>query len=351
MNAKQVFTSQYSRFRLNGIVKSTMYGSIFGFLAAVIASALFWFFDVKAFYLSIVIFAAVTAISATLLYLLKYKPQPKEIARKLDKLGLEERLVTMTELENDNSFIASLQRSDAMKATKTANAKLVKFAVSVPLVVGVTLALLLSGGMTTVNALSSAGVIRSGKQIIIDANTVPDTYYNVNYVIDGGGQILGSDAQTVLKGESCTAVMAVPDYGYAFVRWSDGNTDPYREDLQIQDDMLYTAVFEIVSNLNEREAVGDAGSPPYDPEAQDEDGEQIPEWMDPIDTPDPNQDNNKSSSMSNSMSDYVYDGKTYYGGEIFNQALSEATDQSNANPNLSDDDKSTISSYFTGIKK
>lgn len=350
MNAKQVFSSQYSRFRLNGIVKSAMYGSIFGFLAAVIASALFWFFDVKAFYLSIVIFAAVALTTGTLLYLFKFKPQPMQIARKLDKLGLEERLVTMTELENDDSFIASLQRADAAKATKTINSKLVKFAVSVPLVLGVTLALLLSGGMTTVNALSSAGVIRSGKQIIIDANTVPDVYCNVNYVIDGGGQILGKDAQVVLKGEGCSAVMAIADFGYAFVKWSDGNTNPYREDLIIEDDMLYTALFEAVSDLNEKEPVGDSGRPPYDPESE-EGEESYPEWREPTESSDPIQDNNPSSTKSDEKANYVIDGKTYYGGVIFNQALTEATEQSTSNPNLTDGEKGSISDYFNNIKK
>lgn len=353
MNAKNVFSTQYSRFRRNGIVKSLAYGSVFGFLSAVIASMLFWFFDVKAFYLSIVIFSAVTALTATLLYLFKFKPQPKEIARKLDKLGLEERLVTMTELENDDSFIASLQRADAIKAVKTANAKLVKFAVSVPLVIGVTLAFLLSGGMTTVNALSATGVIRSGKQIIADANSVPDVYCNVNYVIEGSGQILGSDAQVVLKGENCSAVMAIPDFGYAFVGWSDGNTNPYREDLNVEDDLLYSAIFEVVSNLNEKDAVGDAGSPPYDPEAEaDENSPQIPEWRDPIDTPDPSQDNNKpSDSMTNNKAYTVIDGKTYYGGEIYNQALSDAAEQASSNSNLSNGEKDGVSDYFASIKK
>lgn len=339
MNLKQTFSNHYSRFKRESIIKSLLFGSIFGFLVAVIASALFWYFDVKAFWLSVPVFIVVTLGAGYLLSVTKFKPQAEYMARKLDAFGLEQRLITMTELENDTSYIASLQRKDALKSTEKVNGKLIKFAVSVPLVIGVALTFLLSGGMTTVNALSSAGVIRSGKQIVADANMVPDVYCNVNYVVSGSGLIMGDDAQVVLKGESCTAVYAVPDYGYAFVRWSDGYTEPYRQDFKITDDIVLTAVFEPLFNVNEKEQVKDGSSyVPYDPES----GGSGPPSPDREESPDESDD--RSTAQSDGRADTVIDGTTDY-GSLYGSAVGDATGNTGGGAG------EIIGNYFGNIKK
>ncbi len=349
MNTKQAFEKHYAKFQKNSIVKSILLGSIVGLAVAVVLSAFFWFYGVKAFWVSIPVFLAVAAGMTVLFTKTVFKPKANEMARKLDSLGLEERLITMTELENDDSFIASLQRDDAKQKSSTLNSKLIKFAVSVPLCVGVAFALLLSGGMTTVNALSSAGVIRSGKQIIEDINTVPDVYYNVYYAIEGGGVILGEDAQVLKKGESGSAVMAVADYGYAFVRWSDGYTEPYRKDVNVQGDKIYTAIFEPDTNILEGSEYEDRGDCPYDPEDGGEGGKKKKPSKneDPDDRPMPDD----SKSVSDNAGSTVIDGATDYGGKIYTEALKDATEQTNGNPNYDGDSQEIISDYITGIKK
>lgn len=347
MNLKQTFSNHYSRFKRESIIKSLLFGSIFGFLAAVIASALFWYFDVKAFWLSVPVFIVVTLGAGYLLSVTKFKPQAEYMARKLDAFGLEQRLITMTELENDTSYIASLQRKDALKSTEKVNGKLIKFAVSVPLVIGVALTFLLSGGMTTVNALSSAGVIRSGKQIVADANMVPDVYCNVNYVVSGSGLIMGDDAQIVLKGESCTAVYAVPDYGYAFIRWSDGHTEPYRQDFEISKDVVLTAIFEPLVNVNEKESVKDGTSNmPNDPEETD-DFPRLPEWTEPTETPDNPPDDKRANTASDSRQDTVFDGETDYGGKNYSDAVSDASNGASGSGGAGE----VVGDYFANIKK
>ncbi len=352
MDVKQTYSKHYNRFKRESLVKSFLYGAFIGFLTAAIMSLTFWYFDVKAFWLSIPVFVVVTAAAGYLLSVTKFKPRAKYMAKRLDAFGLDERLITMTQYENDDSYIAKLQREDALSSAKRVDGKLIKFAVSVPLIVGMSVALLLSGGMTTVNALSSAGVIRSGKQIVADANAVPDTYYNLDYVIDGSGVIMGAETQVLRKGESGTPVLAVADYGYAFVRWSDGYTEPYRQDTDIQSDTLLTAIFETVANVNDRELVGDSSSTGNSllPSSDDDDDKNgPPKRPEPSDVPEtPNKD--KSQSSSSSYPNSVYDGETDYGGKIYGDALSDATEDANSGSDLSDGSKDVIGGYFDVIK-
>lgn len=63
------------------------------------------------------------------------------------------------------------------------------------------------------------------------------------YTAGTGGSITGETSQTVLYGESGTAVTAVPDEGCEFVRWSDGRTDNPRTDDNVTSDITVTAEF------------------------------------------------------------------------------------------------------------
>lgn len=353
MDVKQTYSKHYNRFKRESLIKSFLYGAFIGFLVAAVMSLTFWYFDVKAFWLSIPVFVVVTAAAGYLLSVTKFKPQAKYMAKRLDAFGLDERLITMTQYENDDSFIAKLQREDALSSAKRVDDKLIKFAVSVPLIVGMAVALLFSGGMTTVNALSSAGVIRSGKQIVADANAVPDTYYNLDYVIDGSGVIMGAETQVLRKGESGTPVLAVADYGYAFVRWSDGYTEPYRQDFNVQSDTLLTAIFETVANVNDRELVKDfssTGSSLLSSSDDDDSDNGIPSRPDPSEFPDTPDDKEKPEYSSSSYPNSVHDGETDYGGKIYGDALSDATDDANSGSDLSDGSKDVIGGYFDVIK-
>lgn len=63
------------------------------------------------------------------------------------------------------------------------------------------------------------------------------------YTAGTGGSITGETSQTVLYGESGTAVTAVPDEDCEFVRWSDGRTDNPRTDDNVTSDITVTAEF------------------------------------------------------------------------------------------------------------
>ena len=71
---------------------------------------------------------------------------------------------------------------------------------------------------------------------------------HLTYVAGEGGTIEGETAQSVPVGGSGTAVTAVPNEGYTFVRWSDGVTTATRTDTDINSDINVTAEFDIIAN-------------------------------------------------------------------------------------------------------
>ena len=67
--------------------------------------------------------------------------------------------------------------------------------------------------------------------------------YTIEYISQTGGSITGTSIQTVKHGENGTQVVAVPDTGYEFVKWSDGVTTQERTDNNITESKTYTAEF------------------------------------------------------------------------------------------------------------
>ena len=66
----------------------------------------------------------------------------------------------------------------------------------------------------------------------------------VDYGKRGGGRIEGKSRQTISYGENASAVTAVPNEGYEFVRWSDGVETAKRQDMGIREDLFVTAEFQ-----------------------------------------------------------------------------------------------------------
>ena len=69
--------------------------------------------------------------------------------------------------------------------------------------------------------------------------------YTLSYTAGVGGSLSGAASQTVDYGNSGTAVTAVPDLGYHFVKWSDGSTANPRTDLNVISPVDVSAQFEI----------------------------------------------------------------------------------------------------------
>ncbi len=73
-----------------------------------------------------------------------------------------------------------------------------------------------------------------------DNNT---TFYTLEYIAGEGGSIEGFTTQTIQKGLNGSPVTAIPNSGYEFSEWSDGNTEANRTDVMVQEDITVTALF------------------------------------------------------------------------------------------------------------
>ena len=262
MSAK-LFQKYYSRIAREGIIKSLLCGLIIGFAILFVSATTFWFTNTHLFWVAILFFLFSTAGAAYLFYQKKFRPTTKQIARRVDELGLEERILTMAQLEGDESYIAMRQREDALAALKTVNEKLIAIIVSVPLIVYTCLSAVFGLGMTTVTALSSAGVIKSGKDLLAELTATPPATYELIYEEDAeGGYVEGELFQVVEEGKDGSPVMAVAEEGWAFLEWSDGKTNPYRVDEAIKENITVTAKFIklVDSGDNGGNALDDGGS-------------------------------------------------------------------------------------------
>jgi hypothetical protein len=70
--------------------------------------------------------------------------------------------------------------------------------------------------------------------------------YTLTYTAGIGGSISGNASQTVNEGENGTAVTAVANSGYRFVRWSDNSTVNSRIDTNVNQNKPLQAIFERV---------------------------------------------------------------------------------------------------------
>lgn len=348
MEPKKLLEKYYSRLAQESFLKSLLWGLVVGFSALLLSAIVCWYVGFKGVWVCIVLFVAATAISTPIFYYCRFRPTIKQTAKRVDSLGLEERLLTMTELEGDTSYIAMKQREDAVQAMKKVNAKLIKFVFSVSLVVTLAVVGVFGTGMTTYAALSKV----SGKELIRKVIDGPADEYEVIYAINGGGRIIGTERQKVKAGEKAEPVMAVPDKNWVFAGWTDGYGNPLRYDTEITEDIIVYAIFEEMSGVDyftvEDNADVDGRGQPGDDGGPSSPSDTIPplsEEKDPSNNPDNDGEGGKYEEKNQ-----IIDGSTYY-GDHYDAAYDEAIEDLMNNEDISDEDKEIIKDYFETIRK
>lgn len=372
---RQVLKKYYRRIVREGVIKALMCGLTIGFSLLCIFATISWFDEGSDLFLwiGLGVFVAATALATWLFYKFKFRASVKKTAQRLDALGLEERLLTMVELEGDESFIAQKQREDAHRVLETVNTKLLKFAVSVSVCVGIGVSCLFGVGMTTVSAYSPV----SGKQFFgLIAEGISPTYYQVDYNYEGRltgkGTILTKataeasetalpEATTetpeeeseeklvlqweVLAGNDSEQVVALPAKGWAFDRWSDGLTTPYRWDKNVSGNILVYAIFKEAKEDGLEDAETDDANLPRDISEDDH------TWMD-----DPDSNGGESEHVDPdeewiSDANKIIDGDTFYGDTTFDAAYAEALARLAEGGELPDWVKQLIAEYYESIEK
>lgn len=265
-----LFAQYYKRMVREGILTAAAYGLMIGAGAVFAAALACWLLHVGTIFLPLAVGAAVFLISAVLLYSLKFHPSDRDIARRIDRMGLEERTVTMLGLSKDESYMARVQRADTRERVEAVDRKQIRTAF--PLlrlktwaVFTLCAVLMMSAGMVTVMGLTDSGVLPSPD--ILPTNEDRQTFFTVTYLTEGDGDILGEMEQAVPAGTDAQTVVAMPADGWVFVKWSDGVKDPARTDRALSEDLEVTAVFEEIADGGDGEDGDDSAN---DDEAGDD---------------------------------------------------------------------------------
>ena len=183
--ANEVFKKYYKKIGQESILKSLLCALTIGFTLMFVCIAASWFVGFKAgIYIGFGLFVLSAGIATPLLYKFKFRPTTKKIMQRIDALGLEERMLTMAELENDNSFMAMKQREDAMNAVKSVSSEMLKIAVSVPLIAAVAISATLGTGMSV-----AAAVAPDGGRRFVDFLKEKQTF-DVVYAVEGKGWVI-----------------------------------------------------------------------------------------------------------------------------------------------------------------
>jgi len=247
MDPKKYFAKYDSRLRFEAVLKSLLPGLTIGLTAVFVMATVCWFCDFGAgLWISLALLVVASVAMTVFFYYKKFKPTAESNARRIDRYGLEERLITMVEYDGDDSYIATAQREDAKRELAKFEANTIKFKFSTKIIIVCSIAAVFGLGMTTVTGLCGAGIIPSGMEVL-DA-LIPDpppVYYSVEYSVDDEecGFILGDTSQDILKGESTKLVVAFANDGYVFKAWSDGNTSPARIDEGVETALEFEAIF------------------------------------------------------------------------------------------------------------
>ena len=367
MKDNNIFQKYYSRLVREGVLKSVVCGLAAGFGAMFITALFSWIFGFDGgIWLAIGLFIGLTSAVGVALYFIKFKPTAKQIARRVDALGLEERAVTMLELEHDNSYLAMRQREDARERLAATCAKNIKIKLSTMFIVPLCISLMVAIPMTTVMELAALDILPSGVDLV-----KPDSrhdFISVSYFVDEGGEIDGEADQILSKGANATPVMAVPDEGWVFVGWDDGVSSAYREDINITGDIFVMALFEQIEE-DDPDAPGtgdmeggddqEGNLDPDQPGSSGSDGEVKPG--------DGDGEKDGVGTGSNGSGDdeggkgqgdgaggkydpdnSIIDGDTYYGDELKNK-IEQILAELEANGELTPEDKAFIEKYFAGL--
>lgn len=268
------------------------------------------------------------------------------MASRIDALGLEERILTMTQLKNDNSYIACRQREDAVRSLQKFNASSIKIIVPTLMIVICCIALILGIGVATASMMSNVSLIGLIQERY--EPTLSDSF-NLSYGVNGiGGRIDGNLDQIIKRTENGTMVQAIAEDGYVFIGWTDGYESATRIDRDVKKNISANAIFVVIEDNEEQDK-----TPEEQQEANSNGGNGNPTGSNNQGDPTGGGGNGQGDGAgagSNSASNQVIDGSTYYGDE-YGSSLSDAQNEVSSNNNLSGGEKDVIGDYFHNIQK
>lgn len=206
------------------IIKSSLLGFATGFSLTLILATIFYFIRFDGILLGAIIGIAVGVIASLLYYFYLFFPTIKKTAARLDQMGLDERMITMLEFENEETFIAQKQREDTtMKVSKIPpkSFKFISFAKYIVIL-----------ALTAISSVSMSVVL---------AFEVSPKYYTIHWKVDQ------EITETSVLENTMPSKEAPTKEGFVFSRWEP-------EVVIVTKDATYTAVF-VLDGLSEEDQI------------------------------------------------------------------------------------------------
>ncbi len=153
---------------IESILKSIILGIISGFGLGLLFSFIFYLvvFDGLIFTIIFTILGAV--LGSFLFFKLLYRPTIKTTASRMDAIGLEERVITMIELKDSDSFIAKKQREDTEVHLTVLTPKQLKFKSFLKPILSLVLAVVLSIGLMVLLASETSARLQEDEPPVIE---------------------------------------------------------------------------------------------------------------------------------------------------------------------------------------
>lgn len=221
-----------------GILKSFLCALSVGSGAALVTSVALMFSPLRMFWLAIVIGVGVMAAAMPVFYFRLFKPTNNTVASRVDRVGLAERLITMNELKDDDSYIAVRQREDARAALDVAvngseaaraalgivgaaGVKCLAFSIPASLTGVVSALTALAFPIVVYNGFADYGYAPKASTVIEDATGPEVVYFEVKFLAEPNGYLEGDEEQLVESGNACEPVLAVAEDEFVFYGWTD----------------------------------------------------------------------------------------------------------------------------------
>lgn len=201
MAQKELIKKYQSRLIVEGLLKSGINGLIAGFTTTIIIKIIFLIIKENGLLWPIISGLIVAIIASLVFYFIRYRPNTKKVASRVDDLGLEERVVTMLSYENQsNSFMVEKQKKDTEVKLTSVSPKQLKLSVfTIPFIILLCLVPLTASTLT----------ISSRKPIISSTSSIPKTSEEIN-VDDAIAELIaiirGANITTDQKNELFTLV-------------------------------------------------------------------------------------------------------------------------------------------------
>lgn len=256
MIQKSFFQKHHKRLATEATLRAALWGLLIGSCASFLAAAAAWYFEFGGILFTVAVGLGLGLVTAVVLYFAKFKPSVEELAYRVDRLGLEERMVTMLQMQQDDSVMARLQRENAQQHLSDVEDKKLRMRLPKIVTTLAVVALVMAVGMNTVVALAESNILPPGSEVLNPEDPMAQ-YLEITYMAGEGGEIEGETNQLLLPGEDALPVVAIPEDGWIFVGWDDGAKNPERQDKNVTSGALYTATFQEIGDEGEP---GDDGS-------------------------------------------------------------------------------------------